>query len=805
MFTDLRHSIRALIKNASFTTIAVVTLALGIGANTAIFSVVHAVLLRSLPFSEPHHIVKVWTSLPDELRSNHSAPDFLDLQRENQSLAAVAGYRNAMFTAAAEGRAPVQLEGAYVTADFFDVLGAPTALGRTFSRREGDSAGANMIVLGYSAWQQLFGDSQPASGRIVRVNDEPYAVAGVLRPHAEWPQGSKLWVLSEKDVPPSPVDGGGDAQRDVRYFEAIGRLASGVTIEQARADLSRVAKLLQQRQPPGSVTRDLRAGPLREELVGDVRLALLVLQGSVGVVLLIACANVSSLLIARAAGRRREIAIRAALGAGRGRLIRHLLTESFVLAAIGGGTGLMLGAWLLGILVRLLPEGVPRADEIALDPIVAAVTMATAMVTGLLFGVIPALQASRTNAGQALKAAGERGSATRGRARAVLVVAEIALTVVLLVAAGLLVNSFLHLQRTDSGLQRENVTVMSLALPPSRYPTGAAQTAFYRRLVESLQQRPELQAAAVGFPGPLRGSNASAHFFVEGRPSGAGQDQPFAHIGSVSEGFFRAMGIPLIAGRTFTNADRSDGPAEAIVSVALARRYWPGEHAIGKRLRFDADPAAGHTTVVGIVGDVRQLGLDKEPPPLLYIPYGQFPLPFTNVTVRGRTTDSTAAQLIRSQLNALDPEVPAGEIASLATLIDRSIDEPRFRGLLLGAFAGTALLLAAVGVYGLISYSVAQRRREIGIRVALGAQPRQVLAPVIREGLTLAGLGIAIGIAGALLTARIIGRFLFGVGATDPATFAAVCAMLGAVALIATYVPARRALNVDTISALRVD
>jgi predicted permease len=490
MFNDLRHALRALTRNPGFTTIAVITLALGIGANTAIFSVVNAVLVRPLPFSEPDRVVKVWTSMKDELRSNHSAADFLDLQRENQSLTALAGYRNAMFTAAAQGTPPLQIEGAYVTPEFFDVLGAPVSMGRTFTSRD-TAPGARTAVLGDIAWQQVFGGSQNAVGQILRVNGEPYTVAGVLKPHAGWPLGSKLWIVSDKRVPPSPVNTSqGEGERDVRYFEAIGRLRPGVTLELAQADLSRVAGLLQQRQPAGTVIRDLRAGPLREEFVGDVKLALLVLQGAVGVVLLIACANVSSLLIARATARRREIAIRAALGAGRSRLIRHLLTESLVLGAIGGGAGLMLGAWLLGVLVGILPEGVPRAEEISLDPVVAAVTMATALATGFLFGVVPALQASRTDAGHALKAGGERGTSARGRARASLVVAEIALTVVLLVAAGLLVNSFLRLERTDSGLQRENVTVMSLALPPSRYPDGKSQTAIYRRLVEALQNRP---------------------------------------------------------------------------------------------------------------------------------------------------------------------------------------------------------------------------------------------------------------------------------------------------------------------------
>jgi putative ABC transport system permease protein len=382
-------------------------------------------------------------------------------------------------------------------------------------------------------------------------------------------------------------------------------------------------------------------------------------------------------------------------------------------------------------------------------------------------------------------------------------VAEIALTLVLLVGAGLLINSFLRLQRTDSGLQPEHVAIMSLVLPQSRYPTGASQVALYRRLLDGLAQRPEVQSVGVGFPGPLRGSNASGHFFLEDQPTATREDQPFANIGAVSGGFFQAMGIPLISGRLFTDADRSDAPGAAIVSVALARRYWAGQNAIGKRLRFEDDPKADWMTVVGIAGDVRQLGLDKEPPPLLYIPYQQFPLPFTNLAVRSSMPESTIAALLRTAITETDPDLAAGEMASLGALINRSIEEPRFRSVLLGAFACTALLLAAVGVYGLISYSVTQRRREIGIRVALGAQPRQVLVPVIREGLLLALTGVGIGLAGAFVVARVLARFLFGVNPSDPATFAAVCALLMSVALFATYIPSRRALKVDAITALR--
>jgi putative ABC transport system permease protein len=803
MLSDLRYAFRMLLKNPGFTTVALLTLALGIGANTAIFSLVYGVLLRPLSFADTDRIVSVWSSTREQTRSGHSAADFLDLQRENASLDALAGYRNVLWSASARQAPPVQLEGAYVTTDFFDVLRAPTILGRTFSRADGPAIRARSVVLSQSAWRQLFGSSADAIGQSIRLNGEPHTVTAVLAPHAEWPRGSRLWVLSDKEVPPSPIDSAQPgADREVRYFDAIGRLKPGIALEQAQVDFSRLAAILRQRQAQAAVQRDLKVGPLREQLVGEVRTALVVLQGAVAIVLLIACANVSSLLIARATGRGREIALRAALGASRARLVRHLIAESLVLGVIGGIAGLLLGAWLLSLLVTVLPEGMPRIDEIALDRVVTAITMLIAIATALLFGVLPAFQASRADAGTALKASGERGNSARAQARSALVVAEIALTVVLLAGASLLLSAFLRLQRTDSGFRPERVTVMGLMLPQSRYSTSASQVALYRQLVDGLSERPEVEGVGVGFPGPLRGNNASGHFDIEGRPVDSGHDQPFAHIGSVSGGYFQAMGIPLVAGRTFTGADREDAPGVAIVSQEMARRYWPGEQALGKRLRFDESADAGWITVVGIAGDVRQLGLDKDFPPVLYIPFEQFPLPFTNLAVRSSAPDSAVAALMREQVTRADSDLPAGELASLSTILSQSIEVPRFRGLLLSAFAGTALVLAAVGIYGLISYSVTQRTREIGIRVALGAQPRQVLAPVLREGLRLAVTGAVIGLVGALLASRVLSQFLFGIEAS-PVTFGAVCLLLLGVAMLATYVPSRRALRVDPIAVLK--
>jgi putative ABC transport system permease protein len=403
----------------------------------------------------------------------------------------------------------------------------------------------------------------------------------------------------------------------------------------------------------------------------------------------------------------------------------------------------------------------------------------------------------------ALKRGGERGGSARARARSLLVIAEVALTLVLLAGAGLLLNSFLRLQNVESGLQPENVTVVSLVVPQSRYPTAATQAEAYRRVIEGLSGRGELDAVGVGFPGPLRGSNASGAFYIEGYPSRDAADRPFANIASVSGGYFRAMGIPLIAGRAFSESDTEDAAAVGIVSVALARKYWPGENAVGRRLKFDPDPKEPWRTIVGVVGDVRSLGLDRDAPPVLFIPYQQFSLPFTNIAVRSSLPTATVASMVRSQLTTVDPELPPGDILSLQEVLDRSVDQPRFRTILISAFAILALILAAVGVFGLISYSVTQRTREIGIRIALGAGAAQVLRPMVREGLVLAGAGIAIGLGAALMLSRVIGSLLYGVGATDPLTFALVALILLTVAFLATYVPARRALRIDPIAALR--
>jgi predicted permease len=797
---DLRQAVRGLVRAPGFAAVAILTLALGIGANVAIFSVVRGVLLKPLPFRDADRVVQIAVDTPDGHDTSHSAGDFLDLQRMSQSFEAVAGYREDLVAVSAKPGEPAQMTGVYVTSAFFDVLGVPAQAGRTFA---GAKTAERLFVISFETWRTEFGADPAAVGRSFRLNGQAWQLVGVMPPLVRWPESAALWMLSPKAVPPSPIDHGDDpTTRDVQYFSAIARLRPSVTLAAAQAEATGISETLRHNYSEANRGRMLRLVPVRDELIGDVRFGLLVLQAVVGVVLLIACANISGLLVARASGRRRELAIRAALGARRRDLTMHLLTESVVLGLVGGFIGLLAGGWLVRLLPHVMPEGLPRTDAIGLDWIVVVVSIAVALVTSVLFGLLPAWQASRASAAVAMKDAGDRGSSARRFGRSALVVGELALTLVLLASAGLLANSFVRLQRVDSGFKPEHVLVAALVLPQTRYPDGPRQTALYDRLLDSTSQRPELEVAGVGFPGPLKANNASGTLVIEGWPLSR-KERPFSHISCVSGGFFAAMGIPLTEGRTFTERDRGGAPDVVILNAAVARRYWPGEPVVGKRLKFDNNPKTPWATVVGLVADTRQAGLGEDPPPVVYVPYQQFPLPFTNLVVRSRAPEATVTALLRTTLSTIDRDLPFAEFSTLQDVLDRSMDEPRFQTMFVGLFALVALALAAVGLYGLVSFTVQQRTREFGIRVALGARPAQVLWPVLRQGAVLAAVGIGAGLAGALAATRLLGAFLFGVGATDPATFAAVAALLLGVALLAAYIPSRRAARIDPLEALR--
>ena len=805
----MRQALRSLAKTPGFTIVALVTLALGIGANTAIFSVVNGVLLRPLPYPNADRIVQVWSTTAAEPKGAQDPPGFLELQAANKTLERLAGYREDALNISATGTEPVRETGALVTIDYFDVFGTPATMGRTFSRAADSQTNEPLAVISFQTWQKSMAADPAAIGRRLRINGIAHTVIGIMPASFDYPEGARAWLLSPKPVPLSPLDITGDllTQRSVRYFMAVGRLKPGVTIEQAQQDLGAIANDAAQRLPQTNAGVGVLVQGLHERIVGDVQQALLILFGAVGVVLLIACANVASLLLARASGRQRELAIRAALGASRGRLVKQLAGESLLLAIVGGLLGLLTAGWAVALLVAIIPEGVPRVSEIGIDGRVAATSIAISLVSALLFGLVPSLQASRADASSVLRESGDRSSTSgkrRAGTRAALVVLEVALTLILLVSAGLLANSFLRLQNIDPGFAADRVTLVAFPLPQGRYTDGKQQAAFYQQLLDRLAKRGEIEMAAVAFPSPLQGQNASGSFDIEGRPTTNRNDRPRAALSSISPQFLKTMGIPLLKGRHFTPQDREPAPAPIIVNAAMARKYWPGEDAIGKRIRFD-DTQDDWMTVVGIAGDSRNLGLDSEPAPLMYIPYPYFTLPFMSLVARSPGGPGAVASAVRSEVRALDPELPIDSAQPMADIVNESVAEPRFRTMLLGGFALTALILAAVGVYGLISFSVAQRTREIGIRVALGARPAQVTGPIVREGMTLALIGIALGLAGAAVATRLLSAMLFGVAATDTLTFAGVATLLLLVALLASYLPSRRALRVDPLTALRTD
>ncbi|MEO8077725.1 MAG: ABC transporter permease [Acidobacteriota bacterium] len=808
MLPDLRYAVRSFVRTPSFTVVAVLTLALGIGTSTAIFSVVNGVLLRPLAYPDAETIVQVWMTSPAEPKSSLAAADFLEFHRDNRTLLRLAGYREEAFTITTATGEPGREGGALVTADYFEVFAMPAALGRTFTRAADGATSEPLVVLSHAVWKDQFASDPQVVGRRVRINSVAHTVTGVMPPAFDYPLGAKAWVLSAKPVPLPPIDVPGDLleNRTVHYFQAVGRLRPAVTREQARTDLGRLADEQARRFPSSNGGRGIALEPVRETIVGDVRSALLVLLGAVGVVLLIACANVASLLLARASGRQRELSIRAALGASRGRLIRQLITESLLLGAAGAIAGLIAGSWALALLLKVMPENIPRVEQIGLDGRVTTAAVLVSFLSAVLFGLAPALQGSRTNASLALRDADRTSTAGRHRAttRSALVVGEIALTLILLVSAGLLANSFVRLQRVDPGFKPDQVSIVMLPLPASKYPDGVRQTTFYRQIVEAMRSHGEVQSAAILFPNPINGGNASGSFTIEGQPVVTRTDRPFAALGSVSEDYFRTLGIPLIEGRSFAAQDRDPAPAVAIANVTLARKYFAGRDPVGVRVRF-GDHEKEWITIVGVVADSRNAGLHNLPTPLLYFPYHQFPLAFMSLAIRSTAAPAVVASAIRSEVKRIDPEMPVDRITSLRDLLRDSVAQPRFRTLLLAAFAVMAIVLASVGVYGLMSYSVTQRTREIGIRVALGAQARQVILPVLREGLTLALAGIVVGLAGSLAATRMLGTFLFGVTPTDPLTYAAVVWLLIGVALLATYIPARRALRINPITALRAE
>ena len=809
LLQDLKYGIRMLVKNPGFTAIAVIALAPGIGPTTAIFSVVNAVLLKPLPFVEPSQLLMVYeTNLQRGFnRGTMSYPNFADVRDQNQVFEKMSSYHSGDFILTGRGE-PLRLQGAVVNADLFPLLGVKASLGRTFLPDEDKPGSVRVVVLSNRLWRNHFNSDPGVVGNSLVLDGKNFTVVGVM------PEGFQFPVQNEPVELWSTIAGEASGEdpmtshRGAHYMNAIARLKPGVTIEQARADLETIAGRLEQQYPDTNSHRGVFIESALESLVTDVRLALLVILGAVGCVLLIACANVANLLLARATSRHKEMAIRAALGASRLRVMRQLLTESIFLAILGGSIGLLLALWGTSLLVSIIGNDVPRSAEIGIDGRVLGFTLLVSLLTGVVFGLVPALHSSKTDLTESLKEGG-RGStegSRRNTMRGALVIIEVAIAVVLLAGAGLLIQSLLRLQHVNPGFNPKNVLSFSLGLPEVKYSTQK-QIDFFNEIISRIESLPGVQAASAVLPLPLGSDRIRITFETEGR-SIPRSELPASEYRAVALNYFRTMGIPLLKGRDFDERDSRQSTQVIVVNEDFAQRFFPGDDAIGKHIKpgmSNGEDKPAWREIVGIVGSVHHLSLSSEPTPEYYVPHTQ--MPFDSMTIVARTEGDPRALIsaVQREVRALDSELPVYNIKTLEEYVAASVAQPRFNTVLLAIFAGIALVLTAVGLFGVMSYTVRQRTHEIGIRMALGAAQTDVLKMVVRQGMTLAGIGMGIGLAGAYFLTQLITSMLFGIGATDPLTFVAISVVLAIVALGACFVPARRATRVDPMVALRYE
>ncbi|HWS89978.1 MAG TPA: ABC transporter permease [Pyrinomonadaceae bacterium] len=794
---DLRYALRMLRRKPGFTAVAVLTLALGIGGNTAIFSVVNAVLLRALPYPEADRLVSVYETLPQGGTGGVSTPNYLDWRAQSDAFTGLAAYQFGDFNLQEEQQ-PVRAVGATVTANFFDVLGVTPQHGRAFLEGEDKMGRDRVVVLSDRLWRRNYGADPGVVGQDILLGGEKYQVVGVMPPTVQYPMATaELWVplvFSDRQL----------ASRGSHWLIVMGRLKPGVSFEQAQEQMSTIGRVLEQQYPGPQEGRNVALRRVEEEAVQGVRPALLMLLGAVGFVLLIACTNVANLLLARAAARRKEVAIRSALGAGRWRLMRQFLTESVVLALLGGAAGLLVARWTLQALTSLAAGYHSRMSDVALDWRVLGFTGALSVLTGVVAGLVPAFHVSRADVQETLKESGNAGSSARGTwLRSGLAVAEVAAALVLLVGAGLLVKSFLRLQQVETGLRPEGVLTMRVSLPASRYDTPEKSSLFYREVLERVSALPGVEAAGIINMLPIQQFGNNGEIQVEGRePLPLGR-VPLTENRRASSGYFKALGIPLLAGRLFEPGDETSGAVKVVVSRELVRTFFPDGDALGKRIRWSG--GSEWWTIVGVVGDVKQSGLTQPSRPELYFPYTVGSGGMTLV-VRGAADDPaemTAA--VRREVQAVDPNQPVYNVLTMEEVINRSTVNFRLNMTLLTIFAGLATLLAVVGIYSVMSYLVTQHTREIGIRMALGAQPGNILKLVLGQGLALTLVGVGVGALLAFGLTQLIPRFLYEVGGTDPLTYVSVSLLLTVVALVACYIPARRATKVDPLVALRYE
>ncbi len=801
---DLRFGARMLWKTPGFTVVAVLALALGIGANTAIFSVVNAVMLRPLPFPEPDRLMMIFHSypkmnLPRASVSPRGYSYYAENARSFQSVAAFTGWRAPQnLTGSGE---PERVRSILATASFFPTVGVPPMLGRTFSPDEDEPGRDRVAVLSYGLWQQRFGGDRGVLGSTMTLDGNNYTVIGVMPPEFRFPSLADLWVPLA--LAPKQRQG----SLGMEFLNVIGRLKASVAPSQGQAEMQRItADLLKQFPDRTESSWRVLALPLKEVLQGEMRPALLVLLGAVGFVLLIACANVANLLLARSTARIKEIAIRTALGASRLRLVRQLLTESVLLAVIGGLLGLALAYWGLAALLALIPIQLPSFIKINIDTPVMLFTLILAVATGLVFGLAPAFQISSGGVAETLKEGGRTSQAAgRHRLRGALVVSEIAFALVLLIGAGLMIRSFIRIQQANFGFDATRVLTFEISLPQARYSDDARVRGFFQQVLQRISTLPGVVGvgASSGLPLSLTWTQS---YDIEGKQY---RPEPHSHFAIASPGYFSALRIPLLRGRSFAESDSADAPPVVVIDERTARMYWPGEDPVGKRVSFDNLPNTDKPRwreVIGVVGGVKHASaVEEETKGTVYLPMQQEPARSMAFTVRTQGDPLPLARAVREQVLAVDSLQAVYNFRSMEQLLDEFVAQPRFNMVLLGIFAGLALVLAAVGIYGVISYSVTQRTHEIGVRMALGAQRADVVRLILSHGLRLALVGLAIGIAGALASTRALSRMLFGVSTTDPVTFAGLSLLLIAVAAVASYVPARRAMRVDPMVALRYE
>jgi putative ABC transport system permease protein len=792
---DLKFALRSLRKNLGFTLLAVLVMALGIGANTAVFSVVNAVLLKPLAYSEPDRIVTL-ASLWKKSGGHGpvSSPDFHDWHDQSTAFAAMAYYEDDA-TAVIAGRAAEYAHVAVATPEFFQVFAVEPVVGRLFTPEEQKAGGAGAVVISYSYWQSHFGGNTGALGHTLRMFDKTLSIAGVLPPGFHFPDLTDIWFPANTIFLETP-------SRSGHNYRVVARLKPGASLEQAQAQMAAIGARLEQQYPDSNTGKSVAVSRMRDDMVGNVRLTLYLLLGAVALVLLIACANVANLLLAKSTTRTREIAIRSAVGASRSRIVRQLITESLVLAMVAGAAGLLFAKWGSDALVALAPGNVPRLAESGIDGWVLAFTVAVSVAASLLFGLAPALQISRVDLSEALKQGAARAvGGQAGRMRAALVVVEVALSVVLLSGAGLLIRSFVALENVALGFRPEHILVMESSVPAGDLASARRATRFYKDLLADLATLPGVSAtgATRSLPGSV---DSNGGYWIDHLPSELNITAPDAVYSVVTPGAFAALGMPLKRGRDFSDADGYDAPFTAVISEALARKAFPGQDPLGRVIYCGMD-SMKPMKIVGVVGDIRH-GPAQEPSPEIYMPYEQHPQTATalNLVVRASTDAGALSASIQRKVRERSPEVPV-KFTSMQELLSENTAAPRFRALLLGIFAGIAVCLAMAGVYGVMAYAVSQRASEIGLRMALGASQGGVLRLILRQGMALTGAGLVVGLIASLALTRLVASMLFAVKPGDPPTYAGVALLLGLISLTACYIPARRATRVDPVSALR--